>query len=161
APAHLPSILSLAGVDIVVSDDCSARSAVGTPLVQCGVRSRASRSEPQERPHDTEWILLTSGTTGQPKLVVHSLASLVGPLDDMLIARDAVWSTFYDVRRYGGLQVLLRALVGGGSMVLSSASQEAGDFLERAGRTGVTHISGTPSHWRKALMSGKAFMISP
>jgi acyl-coenzyme A synthetase/AMP-(fatty) acid ligase len=161
APAYLPSILSLAGVNIIVSDDCSARSSAGAPIVRCAIGSHALGPRPQARPYDTEWILLTSGTTGLPKLVVHSLASLVGPLDDMVIARDAVWSTFYDVRRYGGLQVLLRALVGGGSMVLSSAFEETGHFLERAGGSGVTHISGTPSHWRKALMSGKTSMISP
>ena len=40
------------------------------------------------------------------------------------------------------------------------ASQVA-DFLIRAGRSGVTHMSGTPSHWRRALMSGAANTMSP
>ena len=67
-------------------------------------------------------------------MVVHTLPSLAGPLDDGLaVAPGAVWSTFYDVRRYGGLQILLRALLGGGSMVLSSAHEPVGDFLARAG----------------------------
>jgi acyl-CoA synthetase (AMP-forming)/AMP-acid ligase II len=35
------------------------------------------------------------------------------------------------------------------------------DFLTRAGRSGVTHISGTPSHWRRALMSPASRHISP
>jgi acyl-CoA synthetase (AMP-forming)/AMP-acid ligase II len=82
------------------------------------------------------------------------LSSLAGPLDDgLVVANDAVWSTFYDIRRYGGLQILLRALLGGGSMVLSQAGEGVAEFLTRAGRSGVTHISGTPSHWRRALMS--------
>ena len=29
---------------------------------------------------DTEWVLFTSGTSGVPKLVLHSLASLTAPL---------------------------------------------------------------------------------
>ena len=72
-----------------------------------------------------------------------------------------LWSTFYDIRRYGGLQIFLRALLGGGSLVLSSAQESTGDFLIRAGAQGVTHISGTPSHWRRALMSPSAHRIAP
>jgi acyl-coenzyme A synthetase/AMP-(fatty) acid ligase len=71
-----------------------------------------------------------------------------------------VWSTFYDIRRYGGLQVFLRG-VHAGSLVLSDPSETAGDFISRAGSAGVTHISGTPSHWRRALMSGATAGIAP
>ena len=38
--------------------------------------------------------------------------------------------------------------------MLSDPDEPVVDFLARAGRTAVTHISGTPSHWRRALMSG-------
>ena len=78
--------------------------------------------------------MFTSGTTGRPKMVVHTLASLAGPLEDgVAVAPGTVWSTFYDIRRYGGQQVLFRCLLGGGSMVLSSAREPVGDFLARAG----------------------------
>src|SRR5205823_12826674 len=93
---------------------------------------------------------------------VHTLASLEGAIrEGHTLAGSAVWSTFYDIRRYGGLQIFLRALLGGGSLVLSSAGEALGDFLGRAGAHGVTHISGTPSHWRRALMSPSAHRISP
>src|SRR5207245_8892577 len=112
-------------------------------------------------PHHTAWILLTSGTTGVPKLVVHTLDSLAGAINgDRVPTVPAVWSTFYDIRRYGGLQILLRALLGGGSLVLSSAAESTGDFLIRAGARGVTHISGPPSHWRRALMSPAAHRVA-
>jgi acyl-coenzyme A synthetase/AMP-(fatty) acid ligase len=95
-------------------------------------------------------------------MVVHTLASLVGAITGGgTPAAPAVWTTFYDIRRYGGLQIFLRALLGGGSMVLSSAGESTGDFLTRAGAHGVTHISGTPSHWRRALMSPSAHRITP
>ena len=110
---------------------------------------------------DTEWVLFTSGTSGMPKLVLHSLASLTAPLCDGLAAENAVWSTFYDIRRYGGLQILLRALTGGGSLVLSEADEPAAAFLARLGDARVTHVSGTPSHWRRALMSGAAARMAP
>ena len=112
--------------------------------------------------NETEWILLTSGTTGRPKLVVHTLASLAGAIENRRpTPSHLVWSTFYDIRRYGGLQIFLRALLTGSSLLLSSASESTADFLARAGAHGVTHISGTPSHWRRALMSPAAHLLAP
>jgi acyl-CoA synthetase (AMP-forming)/AMP-acid ligase II len=109
----------------------------------------------------SEWILLTSGTTGAPKLVTHSLASLAGFLPRQPPQPGWVWSTFYDIRRYGGLQIYLRAMLSGCPLVLSSPAEATEDFLARAGAHGVTHISGTPSHWRRALMSGAAGRLDP
>src|SRR4029077_10542925 len=110
----------------------------------------------------TEWILLTSGTTGVPKLVVHSFESLAGALPrNPASAKPMVWSTFYDIRRYGGLQIYLRAVLSGSPLILSSAGEPTREFFARAAAAGVTHISGTPSHWRRALMSGETALISP
>ena len=116
----------------------------------------------RRRTEDTEWILLTSGTTGLPKLVVHSFDSLAGALPrHPTSVRPMVWSTFYDIRRYGGLQIYLRAVLSGSPLVLSSAGEPTREFLTRAAAAGVTHISGTPSHWRRALMSGDTDLIAP
>jgi acyl-CoA synthetase (AMP-forming)/AMP-acid ligase II len=65
------------------------------------------------------------------------------------------------MRRYGGLQIFLRGMLGAGSMVLSSAGEPITAFLQRLGRSGVTHLSGTPSHWRRALMSPAITAIAP
>ncbi|HMH88249.1 MAG TPA: class I adenylate-forming enzyme family protein [Steroidobacteraceae bacterium] len=116
----------------------------------------------RRRTQDTEWILLTSGTTGVPKLVVHSFDSLAGALPrHPASVKPMVWSTFYDIRRYGGLQIYLRAVLSGSPLVLSNAGEPTREFLARAGAAGVTHISGTPSHWRRALMSGDTALIAP
>ncbi|MGB7190173.1 MAG: fatty acid--CoA ligase family protein [Acidobacteriaceae bacterium] len=115
----------------------------------------------RSRQHETEWILLTSGTTGRPKLVVHTLASLAGAIRPTTATTRSIWSTFYDIRRYGGLQILLRAVLTRTSLVLSGAEETTTEFLSRAAAHGVTHISGTPSHWRRALMSPAARLLSP
>ena len=161
ASEHVPFVIATAAVDALVCDratpEATARS-VGS-VVACSPRIVATDSERSGR-LETEWILLTSGTTGLPKLVVHTVASLAGAIKGPQ-ASATVWSTFYDIRRYGGLQILLRALLGAGSLVLSSAQESTGDFLIRAGAHGVSHISGTPSHWRRALMSPSAHSIAP
>src|ERR1700742_1303391 len=106
--------------------------------------------------------MLTSGTSGVPKIVGHTLEALTGAIVADGPARSAaVWATFYDIRRYGGLQIFLRAIIGGGSMVLSSPHEALADHVARLQARGVTHISGTPSHWRKLLMSGSTSQFFP
>ena len=58
--------------------------------------------------------MMTSGTTGVPKMVIHDLTRLTAALRVPSPADGAdVWGTFYDIRRYGGLQIYLRAVCGG------------------------------------------------
>jgi acyl-coenzyme A synthetase/AMP-(fatty) acid ligase len=158
--AHLLAVMATAEIDAVVGD-CAAAELGGEIFVSCtgGVTLVAVERQASEA---TEWVLLTSGTTGAPKLVVHTLATLAGAMPaGTTLGHNAVWSTFYDMRRYGGLQIFLRAMLGGGSMVLSSATEPVGEFLARAGTHEVSHISGTPSHWRRALMSASTGKMAP
>ena len=112
----------------------------------------------REARRETEWILPTSGTSGPPKLVAHTLRTLTAAIAQAPLQQ---WATFYDIRRYGGLQVLLRALSGRGSLQLGSAGESLDSLLVRFGEAKVTHILGTPSHWRKVLMSAEAGRIAP
>ncbi|WP_245326911.1 AMP-binding enzyme, partial [Bradyrhizobium sacchari] len=50
---------------------------------------------------------------------------------------------------------------GGGSMVLSEPGETIAAHVARLRASGVSHISGTPSHWRKLLMSGTPADFSP
>jgi len=160
---HIASVIEAAAVNALVSD-CAAPD-LGIRNVGCfATRSPTiAPADPQRRGwYQTEWVLLTSGTIGLPKMVAHTLSSLAGAIKlGRASENPVVWSTFYDIRRYGGLQIFLSALLGGGSLVLSSAQETTGDFLMRAGAHGVTHISGTPSHWRRAMMSPLARSIVP
>ena len=155
APEHLDAVMAEAEVDAIVTDGPDPVDAYGANLaVPCrSDLDQAAAPRPPDRV-ETEWVLFTSGTTGRPKMVRHTLHSLTGHLLPVKPgAGQTVWSTFYDVRRYGGLSILVRALLSRASMVLSSAGEPVGAFLQRVQAGGVTHMSGTPSHWRRALMS--------
>jgi acyl-coenzyme A synthetase/AMP-(fatty) acid ligase len=159
---HLPAVIADAAIDTLLRDDAS--SADNDCRVSLRVTCRPEIkpvTHSRRAPRATEWVLFTSGTTGRPKMVGHSLAGLTGAIGRGRASDTVVWGTFYDIRRYGGLQIFLRALHDGGSLVLSDAQEPVGDFLSRLGRHGVTHMSGTPSHWRRALMSPAAHAMSP
>jgi acyl-coenzyme A synthetase/AMP-(fatty) acid ligase len=159
---HLPYVMRYAEVEAVVSDGSvlsgasigAAQHAICTPALVPRVHASRERLP-------TEWVLLTSGTTGRPKMVVHPLVSLAGAIGAGAWHTEVIWGTFYDIRRYGGLQIFLRAVLTGSSLVLTGPQEPVADFLRRAGAAGVTHISGTPSHWRRALMSSEADRIAP
>jgi len=161
---RLDSVIHDARVEAVVSDEASSHldgkltRYLCSPLVQC------PPSEAIE-PRSTEWVMLTSGTTGKPKLVAHTLEGLLGGIfhdgKPIAVPKDSiVWGTFYDIRRYGGLQIFLRALTGGSTLVLSHAAEPLADYVARCREAGVTHMSGTPSHWRRLLMSPHAGALS-
>jgi acyl-coenzyme A synthetase/AMP-(fatty) acid ligase len=161
-PSHLPALFAAAEIDSVVADD----ETLAHPALE-GLPRIASSANivPTERlpaaTYATEWVMLTSGTTGVPKLVAHRLAALTGAIKPAMGDDPVVWATFYDIRRYGGLQIFLRAVLGGASLILSRVGEPITDYLDRLARHGVTHLSGTPSHWRRALMSPVLQKIAP
>jgi acyl-coenzyme A synthetase/AMP-(fatty) acid ligase len=160
AAAHIPAIAAAVEATAVVTDE-AASPVPGLQPIVCGAPQAREDSHPGFV-QATEWVLLTSGTTGVPKTVVHTLEGLTGAIKPAPAPPGAVvWSTFYDIRRYGGLQIFLRAMAGRTSLILSDAAESTDDFLVRLGAKGVTHISGTPSHWRRALMSPRARAMAP
>ena len=155
---HLSDVIARAGLDTLVTDD----AALAIPgLRTVTVSARLSPLGGDVEPAVTEWVLFTSGTTGAPKMVAHSLDGLAGAIGPRTDTGTITWGTYYDIRRYGGLQILLRALLGGASLVLSQPDEPVADFLTRLGAAGVTHVTGTPSHWRRALMSPAISRIAP
>ena len=157
---YLPGVVAQGAVDAIVSDHERRADESGVPVqVLCNGRVMPAAETSVER-RKTEWVLLTSGTTGAPKMLVHSLASLTAAITNAGGA-DIVWGTFYDIRRYGGLQILFRTILGHGSLVVSGPSESISEYLVRLGAHGATHVSGTPSHWRRALMSPAARAITP
>jgi acyl-coenzyme A synthetase/AMP-(fatty) acid ligase len=158
---HLQALVEDAEIDAVVTDRPDRFAALGMAVLTASEDLQPASCARTERA--TEWLMLTSGTLGLPKIVGHTLEGLTGAIaaDGPGRGGRPVWATFYDIRRYGGLQIFLRAIVGGGSLVLSEPGEAIADHVARLNDRAVTHISGTPSHWRKLLMSGAASAFTP
>src|SRR3989475_9420569 len=80
---HLPFVAAAATVDALVSDRATPDAGppgVGT-VMTCTPRIAPAAPERTGR-YQTEWALLTSGTTRRPKMVGHTLSSLSGAMRD-------------------------------------------------------------------------------
>ena len=99
-------------------------------------------------------MMMTSGTTGRPKIAAHTLQSLrnrVRAATPELATEALRWLLTYQPTGFAGIQVNLTAALGGGLVVAPPQRTPAG-FHEAAKRWQVTHISGTPTFWRSFLM---------
>jgi acyl-CoA synthetase (AMP-forming)/AMP-acid ligase II len=161
-PDHIQTLIEDADIEAIVTDEPRRWTDAGVYLI-IGAHLPEAAKVAAKTERATEWLMLTSGTSGVPNIVCHTLEGLSGAIvaDGPAKGAPPVWATFHDIRRYGGQQIFLRAVIGGGSMVLSEAGEPLADHVARLRERGVTHISGTPSHWRELLMSGSAADFSP
>lgn len=110
----------------------------------------------RQDPQPTEWLLTTSGTTGIPKIVHHTLRSLARSI--YRFSRDPdqsglpVWGLLYDPTRFAGLQVVLQALIGGGRLAVIDTTLPLADQVTALADHGCTHLSATPTLWRRLMM---------
>ncbi len=104
----------------------------------------------------TKWLLATSGTTGIPKLIEHSLSTLTNTVKrDQSKGRNFHWGSFYEPSRFAGLQVVLQALFSGSKLTLTYLNSLEMQLSEMI-KNGVNAISATPTMWRKVLMNSRS-----
>lgn len=103
----------------------------------------------------TVWTIPTSGTTGTPKLVQHTLESLTRSVRrDRTKGADLVWGQLYEISRFAGLQVLFQALLGGSTIALCGELTDPRGLGKIFRSAGVNALSATPTMWRRLLMAG-------
>lgn len=132
--AHLPVVATLR-----IEDEAPARPDPGAP-----------------RPEETEWVFATSGTTGEPKLVVHRLASLLRLSRPPRPGPRPRWGLLYEWSRFAGVQVVLQALAGRGTLVCPDRGRALAAQVEFLAESGCDHLSATPTLWRNVLMAPAA-----
>ena len=109
---------------------------------------------------DTRWLLTTSGTTGTPKCVAHERASIFRAVKaEQAGSRDHRWAMLYDPGRFAGTQVLAQALLTGATLLIPRVGMTTGDIVDWLSEEGCTHISATPSLWRRLLMAPAALRL--
>ncbi|MEU0397782.1 class I adenylate-forming enzyme family protein [Streptomyces sp. NPDC006208] len=99
-------------------------------------------------------LLMTSGTTGQPKLVVETYRALWSKtaafLEAMQPDNDDVWLLYPPMAHGFGLKMTLMALASGGRLVVMDRFSPSG-ALDLVTAEKVTVLPGTPAHLRMML----------
>lgn len=104
----------------------------------------------------SEITIFTSGTTGQPKRVVHSVATLARNVRRGEQYKEHVWAYAYNPTHMAGTQVFFQALMNQSTMVnLFGEPREV--VYQQIERYGITHISATPTFYRMLMPFEKAY----
>lgn len=104
----------------------------------------------------SEITVFTSGTTGQPKKVIHSISSLTRSVRQGEKYKNHVWAYAYNPTHMAGLQVFFQAFENTNTLVnVFNASRL--EVYNRINRYGITHISATPTFYRLLLPTEKEY----
>lgn len=94
--------------------------------------------------------IFTSGTTGQPKKVVHSLETLTRSVRIGDKYKNQVWAYAYNPTHMAGLQVFFQAFENLNTLV-NVFNRQRSEVLDKIAQYQITHISATPTFYRLLL----------
>ena len=98
----------------------------------------------------SEITIFTSGTTGQPKKVVHSISTLTRAVRVSQGHIGDIWAYAYNPTHMAGLQVFFQAFANKNTLV-NVFNLQRNDVYRNIAAHGVTHISATPTIYRLLL----------
>lgn len=105
--------------------------------------------------------LYTSGTTGRPKKVTHNLGTLLRNVRKGKYFKNNIWGFAYNPTHMAGIQVFFQAIVNQNT-IIDIFGANSNHALELIKKYEVTHISATPTYYRKLTsLSLEEEMIYP
>jgi len=106
--------------------------------------------------NQTQWLLATSGTTGTPKIVSHTIESLTRTTSRRANSQNLSWGLLYDPARFAGFQVVLQSILANARLIVPSPDIDFEGKIEFLVGNSCNALSATPSLWRKILMTKAA-----
>jgi len=133
-----------------VTDIASLRTIALPPLNEITAAIDAGDAEIDLNQSAT--ITATSGSTGTPKLVLHTYGNhyynALGSNRNIPVTAGDRWLVSLSMHHVGGLAVLFRCLLGGGTAVIGQPSDDLAISIERFG---ITHLSVVTTQLRRLL----------
>lgn len=102
------------------------------------------------RQSTSEITIFTSGTTGQPKKVVHSIETLTRSVRMGDKYKGQVWAYAYNPTHMAGLQVFFQAFENQNTLV-NVFNMQRREVYQKLAEFQITHISATPTFYRLLL----------
>lgn len=157
-PAEARALVLAASCTVVITDRVDALKSLDLPTVgDVSALANAAVADEHDSRVETRWLFATSGTTGAPKIVSHSLASLARTTRTSSgSGAMPVWAMLYDFARFAGMQVLLQSVLSGAILIVPDSELSLDQQLAQLAGAGVTHVSATPTLWRKIVMTPNA-----
>ena len=136
---HRPITIVLKRPDITIADDFKVTAVVCAQGIQYVDMAYGTDT--------AQVILFSSGTTGKPKIMRHTIKSLAYKIIEK---PHSVWLCAYQLGTFASVQVLLSAIKSGTMLVYAHAlaAQKMAALIKKYV---ITHASGTPSFWRLLL----------
>lgn len=100
--------------------------------------------------------IFTSGTTGQPKKVDHSIVTLTRSVRCGEKYKEQIWAYAYNPTHMAGLQVFFQAFENKNTLV-NVFNDSRTDVYRKIAAYNITHISATPTFYRLLLPVEKEF----
>ena len=98
----------------------------------------------------SEITIFTSGTTGQPKKVLHTVATLTRSVRTGERYVGQIWAYAYNPTHMAGLQVFFQAFENLNTLV-NVFNKQRSEVYELINKHNITHISATPTFYRLLL----------
>lgn len=146
---QLPDLLQRYDVDVLISDSVPSVS-IPASLLSADALARLSIDDSLRDFSEGEILILTSGTTGQPKCARYTWADLFAQVSKRPAPEDERWLLAYRLNHFAGLQMLVHVLQNRSTLILAESTRVA-QALETMQEFAVTHVSSTPTFWRYAL----------
>lgn len=105
----------------------------------------------------SEITIFTSGTTGQPKKVVHSIETLTRSVRLGDKYKGQVWAYAYNPTHMAGLQVFFQAFENKNTLV-NVFNMQRSEVYQKILEYKITHISATPTFYRLLLPFEDSYM---
>jgi acyl-coenzyme A synthetase/AMP-(fatty) acid ligase len=135
-----------------------AETVGASALIRSGAVTPVDRINKTQGPSD-EVLLLTSGTSGKPKVVRHKWQTLFARVRPSKSEDERVWLLTYLPTSFAGIQVLLTAAVAANTVVRACPVHR--ETLAIGARQGVTHLSCTPTFLRSLIAAGADETVLP
>ncbi|HEY6132057.1 MAG TPA: class I adenylate-forming enzyme family protein [Halioglobus sp.] len=146
---QLPDLLQRYDIDVLISDSVPEIELSAT-LLQAQELQELVTEVPLTECSDGEILILTSGTTGQPRCARYTWPDLFAQVSNRPALEDERWLLAYRLNHFAGLQMLVHVLHNGSTLVLAE-SNRVPHALNAMQNHSVTHCSSTPTFWRYAL----------
>lgn len=99
----------------------------------------------------------TSGTSGRPKWVAHSVERLTATI--AAGKERTTWMLSYNPSSFAGVQVILSAMAGGHRLICPERGASPSDLVKLAAQHRASHLSGTPTFWRSFLRASRGMKL--